>query len=168
MKNIYLKNRREQMLVKSEIILILHNIFTHLYTRNNSEKGSILKSQRKQHGRQIRIRAQILIQPVLLYTYCLVDFIFLTRVSEKKRKDASKEDVKERSQVFNRSWGFFSTLAPRQGTRERGGRFESSVPCNTPWQSQIYRSYLNQPEDVRLNRFSGAPWSPFPELPRLG
>lgn len=91
------------MLMKSEIILILHNIFTHLYTRNNSEKGSILKSQRKQHSRQIRIRAQILIQPVLLYTYCLVDFIFLTRVSEKKRKDASKEDVKERSQVFNRS-----------------------------------------------------------------
>lgn len=118
MKNVYLKNRGEQILVKSEIILILHNIFTHLYTRNNSEKGSILKSQRKQHGRQIRIRAQILIQPVLLYTYCLVDFIFLTRVSEKKRKDASKEDVKERSQVFNRSWGFFSTLAPRQGTRE--------------------------------------------------
>lgn len=95
------------------------------------KKGSILKSQRK-HGGQIRIRAQILIQPVLLYTYCLADFIFLTRVSEEKRKDASKENVRERSQVFNRSGGFFSTLAPRQGTRERGGRFESSVACNTP------------------------------------
>lgn len=31
-----------------KLLLTLHNIFTHPYTRYNSGKGSILKSQRKQ------------------------------------------------------------------------------------------------------------------------